>query len=150
MSRTLKWVLGILAVLVIAAIAAGAVWAWQNRAQLMAFQRPFAVQPNPQATPGVPNFPNGPRGFGNNGRNPMFGYGYGFRGPMMGGRGRFMNFGPFGLGLFFFGGLLRLVIPLVLLVLVAVIFYQLGKRAGMRRLEPAPAPPSNPNPPQAS
>ncbi len=94
MSRTLKWVLGILAVLVVVAIAAGAVFAWQNRAQLMAFQRPYAVQPNPQATPGVPNVPFGPRGFGNNGRNPMFGYGYGFRGPMMGGRSRFMNFGP--------------------------------------------------------
>ncbi len=141
MSRTLKWVLGILAVLVIVAIAAGAVLVWQNRAQLMASQRPFAVQPNSPGAPGVPNFPNGPRGFGNNGRNPMFGYG--FRGPMMGGRGRFFGYGPF-------GGLLRLVIPLVLLVLVAVIFYQLGKRAGLRRLEPVPAPPSNPNPPQAS
>ena len=148
MSRTLKWVLGILAVLVIVVIAAGAVFVWQNRAQLMASPRPYAVQPNAQATPGVPNFPNGPRGFGNNGRNPMFGYG--FRGPMMGGRGRFFGYGPFGLGLFFFGGLLRLVIPLVLLVLVAVIFYQLGKRAGLRRLEPVPAPPSNPNPPQTS
>ena len=153
MSRTLKWLLGILAVLVIVVIAVGAVFVWQNRAQLMASQCPYAVQPNAQATPGVPTFPNGPRGFGNNGRNPMFGRGFGFggpMGPMMGGRGRFFSYGPFGLGFFLFGGLLRLVIPLVVLALVAVIFYQLGKRAGATRHEPVPMPPSNPNPPQTS
>jgi hypothetical protein len=63
---------------------------------------------------------------------------------MMGGRGRFPGLGLFGMGFFFLGGLLRLIIPLGLLVLVAVIFYQLGRRASLSgattaRREPAPA-----------
>ena len=91
-------------------------------------------------------FPTANRGFGNNGRNPL--NGFGFRGPMRGSRGRFLNFGPFGLGIFFLGGLLRLFIPLAILVVVALIFYQLGKRAATPRHEPVPAPPAEPNPPQ--
>ncbi len=150
MSRTLKWVLGIVAVLVIVAVVVGAVWFWQHGAQMMASYRPYAVQPNTQL--GVPNVPNGPRGFGHNCGNPMFGYG--FRGPMMGrGMGRFMRFGPFGMRLFFFGGLLRWIVPLILIVLVAIIFYQLGKRSVTIRHEPAPVanpptPPAEQNPPQ--
>jgi hypothetical protein len=50
---------------------------------------------------------------------------------------------PFGLGIFFLGGLFRLLIPVVILVLVAILFYQLGKRAGAG---PAPAAPSTPPP----
>jgi hypothetical protein len=155
MSRTLKWVLGILAVLVVIAIIAGGVWVWQNHAQFVASSRPYAVQPKPnaQGTPGVPNSPNGPRGYGfnGNGRGPM--NGWGFRGPMMGGRGRNMMpfFGPFGMGFFFLGGLLRLFVPLVILVVVAIVFYQLGKRAGIRtptRPEPAPATPADQNSPR--
>ncbi len=150
MSRTLKWVLGILGVLVILAIIAGGVWVWQNHAQLMASVRPYAAQPNQPGSPTGPNFPNGSRGFGFGGRNPN--NGFGFRGPMMGGRGRFMMFGPFGMGLFFFGGLLRLFIPLVILAVVAIIFYQLGKNAGVRaavRNAPAPVAPAEQNPPQS-
>jgi hypothetical protein len=151
MSRTMKWVLGIIAVLVVLAVLAGAVWVWQNRGVMMAGYGPFTAQPNGQTTPGGPNVPNGQRGFGfgNNGRNPMFGYG--FRGPMMGrGMGRVMRYGPFGLGFLFFGGLLRLIVPLILLVLVAVLFYQLGKRSVVRR-EPVPTtpPPAEQNPPQS-
>ncbi len=152
MSRTLKWVLGILAVLVVLAIIAGGVWAWQNHAQLMASVRPYAAQPNNPGSPAVPNFPNRGFGYNGNGRNPMGGDGFGFRGPMMGGRGRFGYFGPFGMGLFFFGGLLRLLIPLVMLVVVAIIFYQIGKRAGANavvRREPVPAVPSDQTPPQS-
>jgi hypothetical protein len=95
--------------------------------------RPYATQPNPQSGPNTPNgqsvpgFPNGPRGFNDDGRNPM--NGFGFRGPMMNGRGRFSRFGPLGLGFFFLGGLLRLLIPLGVLALVAILFYQLGKRS---------------------
>ena len=151
MSRTLKWVLGIVAVLVVLAVIAGAVLLWQYRGQIASAYRPYAVQPNGQP---APNAPNGRGfGFGNNGRNPMFGYG--FRGPMMGrGFGRMMPFGMFGMGFMFFGGLLRLLIPLVLLALVAFIFYQLGKRSGVRReTVPVAAPPANPpadqNPPQS-
>lgn len=148
MSRTLKWVLGILAVLVVLAVIAGAVLLWQYRSQMMSAFGPYATRPNQQVNPG-PNFPNGRGfGFGNNGRN-----GYGFRMPMMPGMGRMMRVGPFGFGLLFLGGLLRFVVPVILLVLVAVLFYQLGKRSTVRRVETVPAPPAPPadqNPPQTS
>ena len=62
-------------------------------------------------------------GFSN--RVPRGGY-QNFRQPMMGGRG----FYPFG-GLFFLGGLLRLIFPLVVLVLVGYFSYQAGKKAGL-------------------
>ena len=136
MSKTLRWVLGILAVLLLIAVAAGAVWFWQNRSQMMASYRPYAAQPNAQGTPAAPNTqpgqnsPRGSQGFGDNRRFPMDGWG--MRGPMMGGR-PFMQaapFMPFGMGFFFLGGLFRLVIPLGVLALVALLFYQLGKRAG--------------------
>lgn len=150
MSRTLKWILGIAAVLVILAILAGGVWAWQNRAQLLANNGPYAAQP------GAPNgrpFQNGPRFNNGGGRGPMFGWG--FRdGPMTRGRGRFGPLGVFGMGLFFVGGLFRLVIPLVVLAVVALLFYQLGRRSGARTVRqesPSPnPPPSSPNPPAAA
>ncbi len=149
MSRTLKWVLGILAALVVIAVVVGAAWVWQNRTQMMAYG-PYAVRPNAQATPGAPNTPNypfGPRGYYGNGPMP----GWGFRSHMMG-PGRMFRFGPFGLGLFFLGGLLRLIIPIGLLVIVALVFYQLGKRSGQSsapRREAPPAETSGQNPPQA-
>lgn len=49
-----------------------------------------------------------------------------FRQPMMGGRG----FYPFG-GFFFLGGLLRLIFPLGILALVGYFSYRAGKKAGM-------------------
>lgn len=157
MSRTLKWVLGILAVLVVIAIVAGGVWFWQNRAAMMASYRPSASQPNAQAAPGAPNgqnLPFGPRGYNNNGNRPM--YGWNFRGPTMMGRGRHFGFGLFGAG-FILRGLLRLVIPLGLLALVAFVFYQLGRRAGpaavpapRRDNPPSDSPTSIQNPPAGS
>ena len=154
MSRALKWILGILAVLIIVAVIAGGVWLLASRASRIAAVRPYAAQPNQQGAPFGPNgqyFQNGPRGFRNDGQFP-FG-GNGFRGPMMG--NRFMGFGPFGMGMFFLGGLLRLIVPLGLLVLVAIIFYQLGKRAGTSgTVRPQPAPvtstPPDQNPPSAA
>src|SRR5512143_414952 len=139
MSKTVKWILGIVGVLIILAVIAGGVLAWQYRAQLMASVRPYAAQP------GAPNqqpFQFGQRGFRDDGRGPM--QGWGFRSPMMGGRGRF---GGFGMGLFFLGGLFRLFIPLVVLALVAVLFYQLGKRSTthvVRQESSTNPPPSNP------
>jgi len=136
MSRTLKWVLGILAVLVVIAVVASGVWIWQNRTQMMLTYRPNATQPNFQTGPSAPNgqsFPFGPRGYDNDGNRPM--QGWGFRGPMMG-RGRIFRSGPFGMGFLFLGGLPRLIIPLGLLALVAFAFYQLGKRS-LRSTAPA-------------
>ncbi len=143
MSKTLKWVLGIVAVLVVLALIAGGVWWFQNRAQLMTAYQLNAPRPNAQATPGAPNGQNGPfgyRNFNDGRRYPGSGFGFG---PMMG-RRPFMNMGPFmpfGMGFFFLGGLFRLIIPLGILILVAILFYQLGKRAG-RSSAPAPAAPS--------
>lgn len=130
MNRTLKWVLGILAVLVVLAVIAGAAWVWQNRTQMMAY-RMYSAQPNAQATPGAPNGQSLPRG------PHMFGYDYDDRGPMMGARrfNHMMPFMPLGMGMMFFGGLFRLIIPLGLVVLVAFIFYQLGKRSGPARTQ---------------
>ena len=119
----------------------------------MASVRPYAVQPNAQGTPiapngqNVPNLQNrpfGPRGFGDDGWGP----GRGFRMPMMGGRffGRGMGFG---MGFFFLGGLFRLIIPLGLLALVAILFYSLGRRSALPRAsapaarEPAPPEPAS-------
>lgn len=153
MSRAWKWILGILAILIIVAVVVGGAWLLISRGTRIAAVRPYAAQPNPQTAPFGPNgqyFPNGRQGFGNDGRSP-FGNN-GFRGPMMG--NRFMGFGPFGVGFFLLGGLLRLIVPLGLLALVAIIFYQLGKRAGVSgavRREPAPVTPTPPDqtPPSA-
>ena len=134
MSRTLRWILGILAVLVVIAVIAAGIWFVQNRSQMMAY-RQSATQPNAQATPGAPNTtpgqgqPRGPKGFDNDRRFP-FG-GWDGRGPMMRQR-PFMHGGPsmpFGMGFFFLGGLFRMILPLAVLVLVAFVFYQLGRRS---------------------
>ncbi len=56
------------------------------------------------------------------------------------GRPGFGPFMPFGMGFFFLGGLFRLILPLGVLVLVAFLFYQLGKRsAGSAVAAAAPA-----------
>lgn len=163
MSKIWKWILGILIVLVVAALAVGAVFMVRNRAFMAASVRPVfgngqqtrpGIQgtPNPQGTPNAPAAPNRPYGF-NGQKGPMMPYGFngrGNRGPMMG-RGGFSHFGmfgmPFGMGFFFLFGLLRLVIPLGILALVAFLFYQMGKRAGVNSVaapasvvsDPAPA-----------
>jgi hypothetical protein len=158
MSKVWKWILGILIVLVVAAVVVGGIFLVRNRFLLTSSIRamPFGngqTRPNLQATPnaqGTPN-PNGqkgqvmPYGF-NNRRFPMDGQG--FRGPMMGGRG-FWGFGrfmPFGMGLFFIGGFLRLILPLGVLALVAFLFYQMGKRAGSSSVPSKPSVPSEPAP----
>jgi hypothetical protein len=122
--------------------------------------------PNGQRGPMMPYGFNGQRGpmmpYGYNGqRAPMMPYGFnnrnysmggwGYREPMMGRGGfsrfgGFMPFGMFGLGFFLLGGLLHLFIPLVLLVLVAFIFYQLGKRAGLNSAQNQTSAPSGPAP----
>ncbi len=160
MSNVWKWILGILAVLVIVASIGAVVY-------VMRYQMPmvtsFRAAPNgnipaqPQAPnapgnqgqPNNPQFQNRPRGpmmqngFGFNHHYPMQGFGWGM--PMMGGRG-FSRFGmmPFGWGFFLIGGLFRLIIPLGILVLVAVVFYQMGKRAGAAAATQPAAPAANP------
>ena len=127
--------------------------------------------PNAPAAPNGQNRPMMPYGYNNGQRGPMMPYGNnGQKGPMMpygfygqhnnpmggwGERGRLMDRGgfshfgmfmPFVMGFLFLGGLLGVIVPLVLLVLVGFIFYQLGKRAGLNSVknqssasrEPAP------------
>jgi hypothetical protein len=155
MSKTWKWILGVFAALVIIGVVVGAVFVWQNHAPLTLARRvnraPQDVQPAPgtPVAPGTPNYQRRqgtPYGF-NRGERDFF-YGPGGRLPMRGDRG-FPAFGglmPFGLGLFFLVGLFRWVILIGALVLVAVLFYQLGKRAGASAA--VQAPPSDPNPPE--
>lgn len=151
MSTALKRILGILAAVVIVGLVAAAAFVWWNHAPLAASR---AARPSVAGTPApnAPNAPNGqvapgmPYGFGQD-RRPGFGD-WGHRGPMMGGRG-FSNFGrytPLGMGFFFLGGLLHLIIPLGVLILVAILFYQLGKRAGAPTSGSKSEPPHAPQP----
>lgn len=151
MSRTLKWILGILAVVVIVGLVAAAAFVWWNHVP-MARYRAFSPQVNGTPAPNAPNAPSGqtapgmPYAFRQDRGTPFGDWGH--RGPMMGGRG-FSNFGgfmPFGMGFFFLGGLLHLIIPLGLLALVAVLFYQLGKRAGASTSAAKSEPPQSPPP----
>ena len=161
MSKVWKWIIGILIVLVVAALVVGAVFVVRNNLLFTRSIRAAPVpngqtRPNLQTTPNAPGTqnPNGQRGpmmpFGFNNRQSPFGY----RGfdrpfmPMMGGRG-FRGYGgfmPFGMGFFFLGGLLRLIVPLGVLALVAFLFYQMGKRAGASSVSPQAPVPSTPAP----
>src|SRR5512136_162007 len=111
MSKTWKWILGILAVVVIIAVAAAAVFVWVNHSGFPVAYRLNRTLPNSQVAPGTPNAPAAPNGptapngqqNQNGQQNPNVPYGYrqyrgfpdqgfGRRMPMMGGRG-FGNFG---------------------------------------------------------
>jgi hypothetical protein len=113
MSRTWKWIIGIVIGLVILA-GVGFVAANYFGFGHMAYFGRTAYSGHPMMDD---------YGFGN--RAPMYGF-RDFRGPMMGGRG----FYPFG-GFFFLGGFLRLIFPLAVLVLVGFFSYRAGKKAGM-------------------
>ncbi len=147
MSKTWKWILGTLGVVLIVGVATAAIFVWANHSGFSVAYRLNRTLPNSQTAPGTPNAPSGP----DSQQNPNLPFGfrqyrgdpyYGFerRMPMMGGRG-FGGLMPFGFGFFFLGGLLRLLLPAVILILVAVLFYQLGKHAGRTA---APATPSTP------
>jgi hypothetical protein len=144
MSKVWQWILGILGVLVIIGVIAGAIFLWWNHGPLM-MQRTYTLPPaSGTPAPNAPNWqrqPGTPYGFnnfrrfrGDGGNMPMM---RGFRSFGPGG------FGPFGRGFLFFGGLLGCIIPLAVLVVVAIFFYWLGKRAA---LAANPAPPAAPTP----
>ena len=156
MTKAWKWILGILAALVILGVVAAAVFVWWNHAPLAMSARVTRMQQYAQPAPGTPAAPGAPTApknpgepFGFGRRDRGFFQGPGGRMPMMGGRG-YRDFGglmPFGMGFFLLGGLLHLIIPLGVLVLVAILFYSLGKRAGASPVAPTPI--SNPTPPEA-
>jgi hypothetical protein len=149
----LKWILGILAVLVIIGAMLVAVFVWWNHAPLGISRRFVQAQPNATPVPNGQPAPNGQNGpttpYGFQGDHRFYFQGRGFNRPMMGGRvfGRMGGFAPFGFGLFLVGGLLRLIIPLAVLALVALLFYQLGKRAGASAGGSTPPSSNLPTPP---
>ena len=112
MSRTWKWIIGILIGLVVLAGVGFAAATYFGFSHMANFDR--------AAYPGHPMMDD--YGFGN--RGPVGGF-RNFRRPMMGGHG----FYPFG-GFFFLGGLLRLIFPLAILAAVGYFAYQKGKKDG--------------------
>jgi hypothetical protein len=150
MKKAWKWFLGILIVLLVVAALVAVPLAMHT---YMASRVAVNTQQQQQAPQAPQGFNGGPMmghgnmpGFNNQGREPGGFDGRG--GPMMGGgfgRNSRRGFGPFGFGMMFFGGLLRL-IPLALFGLLLYGVYQLGKRAGLRAapaaVSPAPSAPA--------
>lgn len=128
MSRIWKWILGILGVLIVVGLITGAVFMWRNHsfyAGARAFEYSAPDRQWGQQAPGAPD------GYGGFRRGHMDGWAG--RMPMMDDGYRYSPFayGPMGTGFMLFGGLFHLLLPLGVLALVAYIFYQMGKRAGM-------------------
>jgi len=111
MSKTWKWILGIVLGLVVLAGVGFAAAYFFGFGHMV-----FRVGPAYSGHPMMDNY-----GFGN--RGPAEGF-RNFRHPMMGGRG----FYP--LGFFFLGGLLRLILPLAVLAAVGYFSYKKGKMDG--------------------
>ena len=127
MSRTWKWIIGIVIGLVILA-GVGFVAANYFGFGHMAYFSRTAYSGHPMMDD---------YGFGN--RAPMYGF-RDFRRPMMGGRG----FYPFG-GFFFLGGLLRLIFPLAVLAAVGYFAYRKGKKDGVAEAMALPPEAETPN-----
>lgn len=122
MSKTWKWIIGIVIGLVILAGVGFLAANFFGYGHMSFWGRP-AYYGHPMMND---------YGFGS--RGPIGGY-QNFHRPMMGGYG----FYPLG-GFFFLGGFLRLVFPLGVLALVGYFSYQAGKKAGMNTALPAPEP----------
>ncbi len=129
MSRTWKWILGILGVLVVVGLIAGAVFMWRTNGFRMMTR---VDAPGSFERPAPPSQPGAPQTYREFRRYHMEQWGGGM--PMMGDGYNYPHraFGPFGTGLMLVGGLFHLLVPLGVLALVAYVFYQMGKRAGSR------------------
>jgi hypothetical protein len=128
MNTAWKWILGVLGVLIVVGLIAGAVFMWRTPAFHMGAR---VYQPWAFDGPASPDESGIPQGYENyrryhmdgwGGRMPMMGYGYGYS-PYA--------FSPWGSGLMLVAGLFRLLLPLGILALVAYVFYQMGRRAGL-------------------
>ena len=127
MSTVWKWVLGILGLLIVVGLIAGAVFMWRyNGFRMMA----RADAPGYFERTAPPDAPGAPRGYEEYRRYHMDQWGGGM--PMMGyGYRPSSHFGsPLGTGFMLVAGLFHLLLPLGVLALVAYVFYRMGKRAG--------------------
>ena len=143
MSRTWKWILGVLAALVIVGIVAAPMFLWWNHTPMMVSYRLNRL-PTDDATKSTNPYgkeaPVMPYGFENYQRYHMDGN---WNTPFMHGGGLPVPgaFTPFGGSCYFLAGTLHILFPLGILALVAYVFYQMGKRATA-----PPSPPASPNP----
>jgi TRAP-type C4-dicarboxylate transport system permease small subunit len=140
MSRTWKWIIGILVALVVIGIAVGSVFMWQNH---MTWWGPRALTFSAPTSPGGQGQEQGvPAPYDDDVYPRYHMRSWGGHMPMMygGGYGAPYVAGPFGTGFMLLFGLLRLLIPLGVLALVAYLFYQMGKRAGATTSSGAPMP----------
>jgi len=128
MSKVWKWILGILGVLIVVGLLAGAGFMWRSHRFYVPLR---AYEPRYLDQPALPDGPGTPRGYeeyrryhmdGWDGRMPMMGYGY---------RYSPYSHGPMGAGYMPIADFFHLLFPLGILALVAYVFYQMGKRAGI-------------------
>lgn len=139
MSKTWKWILGIVIVLLLLAAIGGASFVAMRAYSTGAARavQSFQDGSQPQGNPGGWRMPM--HGDYGEYQMPYRQQGFGGYHPRMGFRGGF-GMMPLGMGFFWLGGLFRLVIPLGLIALVLFLGYQWGKRAGVRQAAPVAAP----------
>jgi hypothetical protein len=140
MSKAWKWILGILGVLIVVGLLAGAGLMWRSRGLFMAAR---AYEPGYFESPAFRDRPGTARGLdeyrryhmdGWGGGHPMMGYGHGYSQ---------YAFGPMGPHFMPLAGLFHMAFPLGVLALVAYVFYQLGKRAAVPAAPVAPPGPTS-------
>jgi hypothetical protein len=140
MSKTWKWILGIVIVLLLLAAFGGASFVAMRAYNIGAARAAQASQNGSQSAGNPGNWRMPMHGNYGGYQMPYHQRGFGGDGyPRMGVRGGF-GMMPFGMGFFWLGGLFRLIIPLGMIALVLFLGYQWGKRAGDRRAMPAAAP----------
>ena len=133
MSKTWKWILGTVIVLVVVAALGFLAWHFYGSTRVTTLERVRTTR--------MEEFERGDR------TAPRIPYDRGQM-PMMGGYERFhhpmVGYGFTPLPFLFFGGLFRLLVPLGVLALVAYIAYRQGVKAGMRASQAPPAPTPEP------
>jgi hypothetical protein len=145
MKNIWKWILGILAVLIVIAAVGGLAFVFLRSRMMAANFRPGYGFQQPQQQ----QLPNGDQpsmpGWRHGGNNYGFGFGHSHESMMGGGERGFGRFGgmPFGRGFMFLGGFIHLVIFGLLLYGA----YWLGRRNARIALDPKPvAPAQEPKP----
>ncbi len=131
MSKTWKWILGIVIVIIVVAALGFVAWNVYGFSHWTGHMSAYERARSPMMEGFEHGDKNGPRLPADNWHGPMMGGYDRFHSPMMGGYG----FIP--LPFLIFGGLLRLVVPLGVLALVAYFAYKKGKKDGALELQAA-------------